>query len=1553
MKRGRASKAKALETLWQLQREWSLVGCHDKTLLSRAQRLYAAVEASDTRPCAAPFTLVACAAAGSSTGGGLAADPWMFPGAEAWPATVAVRRSHGPGCGSVALAMLGRVRQGEASEDVSAAASMVGESAAASRPFGRTNSAAQVLAPHQEFAVDAAAPRRRVPPPELLPVLLARMLESQMPAFSSAGGDLICAAANVDSGAAGCATTGDEDVAAVIPLTSGNRVVGALWIARHCGRGGGSPNSATAAAAGSAAHISNRSQPGVGAGAAAIPTGGSSGSGIGTSSSPHAAAPSSCMASRSCCSLLTSTMALQQLSMSASLLLVGPDAAALGALAGGLAELAGAASVTSLVGALTDALAAHVRERFLLEPRVVAALVPEPSSAAGLLFSITSGGTAAAVPPAGGKAAPAAAVAHGSSAAGGDATPPTAGFSRSPSAQTLPAHGLDPVAVAAGGPTGGYDSPIDALKRGGGAALLAGATTAVVAAASRVAKAAMGGSATRRLASGAAGGDGSSGQHGATPARRAAPNNASSRMLDPMLIYATDTSVRGPGGTAGCEAHVVALSGGDLAALDATAAAAGSGVATLRAKPFSLHDTLLRTLVRRLAADTAFSSAAATPQPQPPPPQHMQAGAQTQAQQQAPGATPTGSAAAAAAAKGRALEVPDCAAHLHDPRLPSRDILMLLTALSAGGSGAAASAANAAAGAPASLGSATGRVLTMAAGSGNGNGETLNKDSASPFSRPLPAPLLAEMSQSLLEILQCASALVAHKVTRELATEMSMLSGATPAGSYAIVHDLRVRATDGAAGSAEAGGGGDGFAHVTMPADMLLGACSTGGGCGGYTTPSGVFASAAAGLRGLTAAMRSTGGGSGGGSFKLGSGAGGLDGVGGLGRLVPLLGCQYPAGASLYDAVPEPATGTSRAGVARGNAIRAGASSGAAAFAAAISAGTPRGGGACRTGSAGVGRFTLAVANADGSAGYGGDAAAGADSGIGGGDVAGCSATGDAAADSCSGLDTFLSLGNTQSGMRITVGSTSNFDTATSLLLGSIGLHGGGGGGGGTGGTARHSMSLIHMEDMDPVKGTMRAQMPLLVASLQTSIGNVRSEAAMTAAAAATTAVISRSNSFNRGGAHIPPQSAAAAMMAGFGASGMHGLSRMSDRQAHLTPAAPQQQQQQQQRAAGMGDLDQLELRKQLGVGGCAVVFQGRLGTLDCAVKLMEMPDVDGEMAKPTPATAAAAESGCASASTARTAAGGKQQAEQAGPGTAGAAAAAAAAQVAAAAAEEKQHAAAAASALTERRALLRNAMELAVMQSISHPTIMQVYNVFMNVTIDRQLAPDGSKHLSLKPAAAMQHGPDAPPICMALVCEWCDRACLATALYNRTFPVTLGRRAPSAQNPRGPRIYDYKGIMMTLLDVAMALRHVHANHLIHRDIKPANILLKTNTLDPRGFTAKLADFGFVTLLNMAGDERSGGEPYVVVEDTCGTFGILMFEMLAGGGRPYPEVEPQHIGHLVRSSGMRPTFGDHVPQPYKQLAQRCWSEDPRQRPRAAELVATISHLLSTIAGSGR
>ena len=43
---------------------------------------------------------------------------------------------------------------------------------------------------------------------------------------------------------------------------------------------------------------------------------------------------------------------------------------------------------------------------------------------------------------------------------------------------------------------------------------------------------------------------------------------------------------------------------------------------------------------------------------------------------------------------------------------------------------------------------------------------------------------------------------------------------------------------------------------------------------------------------------------------------------------------------------------------------------------------------------------------------------------------------------------------------------------------------------------------------------------------------------------------------------------------------------------------------------------------------------------------------------------------------------------------------------------------------------------------------------------------------------------------------------------------------------------------------LAAGIRAIHEATIIHGDLKPHNILLQNSTLDPRGFTAKIADFG-------------------------------------------------------------------------------------------------------------
>ncbi|GLI69972.1 hypothetical protein VaNZ11_014625 [Volvox africanus] len=376
-----------------------------------------------------------------------------------------------------------------------------------------------------------------------------------------------------------------------------------------------------------------------------------------------------------------------------------------------------------------------------------------------------------------------------------------------------------------------------------------------------------------------------------------------------------------------------------------------------------------------------------------------------------------------------------------------------------------------------------------------------------------------------------------------------------------------------------------------------------------------------------------------------------------------------------------------------------------------------------------------------------------------------------------------------------------------------------------------------------------------------------------------------------------------------------------------------------------MDDLDALELGDVLGQGGGGTVFKGKLGTLDVAVKLMELPKVD----PPNDAAATAQSNGSA-------AAGGGPEGNPPG-------------------ATDNL-------CLNARREMLRNATELAVQSRVSHPNIVQIYATYNDVVMVSKRGSPGcpGSTYRLYPATLNSPGPEdnrnnskerrhVP--CVAAAFELCDCGSLGSALAARSFPRTTYRErerdADGAIPLRHHLVIDMKGVYMTLLDVALGLRHLHSMHLVHRDIKPANLLLKSNPRDPRGFTVKLADFGFVLHL---GETTKDGCRYAIADQACGTvthmapeallakakidasvdiyaFGILMWEMFSAGVRPYPRLQPDKIPRAVYR-GARPSFSDDVPAPYRNLAFACWSTDPLRRPRASDVVVLLNGLLQEL-----
>ncbi|GIL97155.1 hypothetical protein Vretimale_2885, partial [Volvox reticuliferus] len=400
-------------------------------------------------------------------------------------------------------------------------------------------------------------------------------------------------------------------------------------------------------------------------------------------------------------------------------------------------------------------------------------------------------------------------------------------------------------------------------------------------------------------------------------------------------------------------------------------------------------------------------------------------------------------------------------------------------------------------------------------------------------------------------------------------------------------------------------------------------------------------------------------------------------------------------------------------------------------------------------------------------------------------------------------------------------------------------------------------------------------------------------------------------------------------------------------------------------------DLRFLRLLRAIGGGGCSTVYLGLLHGLEVAVKVMKAPtsdDVEGDGADEGDEDAGA---------TAR-----QQRQQQA----------------------SNEPSAPPAARQAQLRAIMRGARELAVMTSISHPNIVQIYSYHTRVLvkfdaeeasgaggagrISSSTAMSGKQLPRLTPVAEANVNSTPGPLQTVLIMECCDLGSLADALDNGMFSSAI-RNAEAARWRPGPRrsqtvalfsttpadtgaamsLYGkgsgggvcfggnmagrgtnvaggvaMRAIYLTLLEVALALRHMHAMQLVHCDVKPANVLLKSSASDPRGFTCKLTDFGFVNLLQYhvedVDDPRA--RPSMKYHEPVGTvthlapetmvqgskldhtvdifaFGILMWEVYTGKA-PYAEHANNNFRDVpfrVVREGLRPTFPSSTPLAFK------------------------------------
>ncbi|KAI4570763.1 hypothetical protein MJT46_006280 [Ovis ammon polii x Ovis aries] len=158
--------------------------------------------------------------------------------------------------------------------------------------------------------------------------------------------------------------------------------------------------------------------------------------------------------------------------------------------------------------------------------------------------------------------------------------------------------------------------------------------------------------------------------------------------------------------------------------------------------------------------------------------------------------------------------------------------------------------------------------------------------------------------------------------------------------------------------------------------------------------------------------------------------------------------------------------------------------------------------------------------------------------------------------------------------------------------------------------------------------------------------------------------------------------------------------------------------------------------------------------------------------------------------------------------------------------------------------------------------------------------------------------------------------------------------------------------LVAMLQGIASGMNYLSDHNYVHRDLAARNILVSQN------LCCKVSDFGLTRLLdNFDGTyETQGGKipirwtaPEAIAHRIFTTasdvwsFGIVMWEVLSFGDKPYGEMSNQEVMKSIEDGYRLPPPMD-CPAPLYELMKNCWAYDRARRPPFHRLKAQLEHL---------
>jgi len=143
--------------------------------------------------------------------------------------------------------------------------------------------------------------------------------------------------------------------------------------------------------------------------------------------------------------------------------------------------------------------------------------------------------------------------------------------------------------------------------------------------------------------------------------------------------------------------------------------------------------------------------------------------------------------------------------------------------------------------------------------------------------------------------------------------------------------------------------------------------------------------------------------------------------------------------------------------------------------------------------------------------------------------------------------------------------------------------------------------------------------------------------------------------------------------------------------------------------------------------------------------------------------------------------------------------------------------------------------------------------------------------------------------------------------------------------------------------DVARGMKYLHRRaKVIQRDLKSRNIMVDNN------FNAKICDFGLSRYIKTDKTMTFCGTPYWTAPEIIRqeaytekadvySYGIVLWELITAQ-EPYSGMESMEVAYAAAERGLRPTIPSVCPEGYAELMQRCWSDEPDNRPDFTEVL---------------